>query len=71
MQKLSTGQDSTLENWIAMATAVFGAASPAVDFLKKKAKESPNGYKEEVIANEAQLLFVLMSIHAGEGEPVE
>lgn len=59
MKKLSTGMDSTLENWIALSAAFFGENSPATNFLHEKAKDSPNGYKEEVIADEGQLLMVL------------
>lgn len=63
MKKLSTGQDNTLENWILLSTSVFGEDSKATEFLKTKANESPNGIKEEVIADERQLLMVLMNLH--------
>jgi hypothetical protein len=59
MKKLSLGVDSTLENWIGLASATFGKNSEPVKFLKKKADESPNGLQEEVIADEGQLLMVL------------
>lgn len=62
MKKLSTGQDSTLENWIILSTVVFGEDSKQTAFLKEKADASPNGVKEEVVADEGQLLMVLMSM---------
>lgn len=62
MRKLSTGQDSTLENWIALASVFFGENSKATEFLRNKAKESPNGEKEEVIADEGQLIMALMKM---------
>jgi hypothetical protein len=63
MEKLSTGQDSTLENWIMLCTMAFGRESKATQFLIKKANESPNGEKEEVIADEGQLLMALGKMH--------
>ena len=62
MKKLSTGQDSTLENWIILSSIAFGENSKQVTFLKEKAEESPNGIKEEVIADEGQLIMVLASM---------
>lgn len=59
MKKLSTGQDSTLENWITYSSLVFGENSKATKFLKNKADDSPNGLQEEVIADEGQLIMVL------------
>jgi hypothetical protein len=62
MTKLSTGQDSTLENWIALSSLFFGKDSKPTKFLQEKANKSVNGVKEEVIADERQLLLVLMNI---------
>lgn len=67
MRKLSTGQDSTLENWIGLSTIVFGEDSEAVTFLQKKAAESPNGLQEEVIADERQLITVLATMCEANG----
>lgn len=66
MKKLSLGMDSTLENWIKLASATFGTDSEPVKFLKRKADESPNGLQEEVIADEGQLLLVLGSMFVDE-----
>ena len=62
MQKLSTGQDSTLGNWLDLSKVFFGAESAAVRFLERKIAESPNGEAEEIIANEGQLLQVLAGL---------
>jgi hypothetical protein len=66
MKKLSTGQDSTLENWIALSTAAFGTESKATEFLKERSEASPNGLQEEVIADERQLIGVLINLHKHE-----
>ena len=63
MKKISTGQDSTLENWIYLCIAIMGAESPATLFLKERAAESPNGMKEEVIADETQLILALVDMN--------
>lgn len=59
MRKLSTGMDSTLENWIAMSSIAFGEDSVPTNFLKAKAEKSPNGLQEEVVADEGQLIMAL------------
>ena len=63
MKKLSTGADSTIGNWISLCSVVFGDDSEATKFLKDKAQNSTNGLDEEVIAEESQLLHVLMKLH--------
>jgi hypothetical protein len=60
--KLSTGQDSTLENWIALSSLFFGKESKPTKFLQEKADKSEKGVKEEVIADERQLILVLMNM---------
>lgn len=62
MKKLSNGMDSTLENWIRLSTSTFGENSKQTAFLKEKAANSPNGIKEEVAADEGQLLYFLMNM---------
>jgi hypothetical protein len=62
MRKLSTGQDSTLGNWIALSKMTFGETSPATTFLQEKAEKATNGKDEEVIADERQLLHMLMTM---------
>ena len=59
MQKLSTGHDATLGNYLKLATAFFGEESKAVKFLNEKIAESPNGENEEVAADETQMVYLL------------
>lgn len=63
MNKLSTGADSTLGEWMLLAGAFFGPESKAVTYISKQIDKSPNGPDEEVIADEGQFLHVLMQIH--------
>lgn len=59
MRKLSTGDDATLGNYRKLAAAFFGEDSKAVKFLDDKIAESPNGEKEEVVADEGQMVYLL------------
>ena len=61
MQKLSTGDDSTLGNHRKLAVAAFGEDSAAVKFLDEKIKEQ--GEDEEVIQDESQVMYLLANIH--------
>lgn len=65
MNKLSTGQDSTLGNYMILTRIFFGEGSKAVAYLQKKIDESPNGAGEEVIADESQMVHLLGQIHIG------
>lgn len=69
MRKLTTGDASTLGNWLALTRATLGENSPAATFLQKKIDAAANGEQEEVIADESQLLRVLMQIHLGQVRP--
>ncbi len=62
MKKLTTGHDSTLESYHMLASLVFGKKSKAVKFLDEKIKASPNGAKEEVLADEQQMILLLASL---------
>src|SRR4030095_8803987 len=62
VNKLSTGQDSTLGNWLALCIAVLGEDSAAVAFLREKIATAPHGADEEVIADERQLLHALLRL---------
>ena len=59
MQKLSTGDDSTLGSYKKLAV-IFG--EKAVDFIQRKIDESPNGENEEVIAHESQMIQLLATM---------
>ena len=63
MKKLSTGVDSTLGNYRGMSLIVFGEDSAATKYLDEKIAESPNGENEEVIADESQMVYLLVSLH--------
>jgi hypothetical protein len=62
MTKISTGQDATLETYRQIVVALFGKESKAVQFLDKTIEESPNREKEEVVADEGQMLCLLASL---------
>lgn len=68
MKKLSTGQDSTLENWIGLSAVFFGEDSPATKFLIEKANTAPDGIHTEVISDERQLIYALVNMAAHEGD---
>lgn len=62
MTKISTGQDSTLETYRQIAVVLFGEQSEPVQFLDQKIAESPNKEKEEVVADERQMLYLLVNM---------
>ncbi len=63
MRELTTGDDSTLGNYLKLTKAVFGVDSPATKFLEKEIEKSTNGENEEVIAAESQMLYLLAEKH--------
>jgi hypothetical protein len=65
--KLSTGEDSTLGNWVALVDMVFGPDCAAAKFLNAKIAEQ--GKDQPVIADEGQLIMALVSMNAGEAAP--
>jgi predicted Ser/Thr protein kinase len=62
MNKLSTGDDSTLGNYKKLAEIFFGADSLAVNFLNEKISKSLKGENEEVIADERQMIYLLANL---------
>jgi hypothetical protein len=62
VKKLSTGQDSTLGEYRKLTVAILGEDSEAVKFLDEKIAESSVGEKEEVIAAESQMLYLLFNM---------
>lgn len=70
MMKLSTGQDSTLASYLKLCLAVFGKDSPQVQFIMDKIATSPNGAHEEVIAEESQMLYLLVNLPPVDAEEV-
>lgn len=63
MNKLSTGQDSTLGNWLELCKDFFGESSDATTYIEEKIMRSPHGANEEVLADESQVLAVLSDMH--------
>lgn len=63
MIKLSTGQDSTLGNYLKLCDAFFGHLSAQSEFIKDKIASSPNGPDEEVVAEESQMMYLLFNIN--------
>ena len=62
MQKLSTGQDSTLGNYLILCKAVFGEDSEATAFIQERVDKS--GAEDEVIQDENQMLALLVELHS-------
>lgn len=63
MQKLSTGDDSTLGSYLKLSRTFFGADSAATRYLEQKIAASPNGDAEEVLADEGQMVYLLGRMH--------
>lgn len=62
MMKLSTGQDSTLGTYLKLSKLIFGDESVQTKFIMNKIAESPNGANEEVIAEESQMMYLLVNL---------
>ena len=64
MRTISTGEPSNLETYrnIALALSLQNENSKAVKFFDKKIKESPNKEKEEVIADERQMMYLILTL---------
>jgi hypothetical protein len=62
MRKMSTGDDATLGNYRKMCALFFGEDSKATSYLDEKISRSLIGEGEEIIANEGQIIQLLMQI---------
>ena len=64
MKTISTGEPSNLETYrnIALALSLQNKNSKAVKFIDKKIQESPNKEKEEVIADERQMMYLILTL---------
>ena len=62
MITLSTGDPSTLGSYLTLCRVTFGPESKATKFIEDKIKESPNGENEEVLADERQMVNVLVTL---------
>lgn len=72
MKYISTGQPSTLKTYREIAYILGGfKENEATRFLDAKIENSPNKENEEVIANERQMIYMLMSIIKEENKKVQ
>lgn len=63
MRKISTGEDSTLGTYREIAFLLGGfKENEATRFIDQKIAESPNGENEEVIADERQMMYLLLNL---------
>ena len=64
MKTISTGEPSNLETYrnIALALSLQNENSKAVKFIDKKIQESPNKEKEEVIADEREVIHLIVTL---------
>ena len=63
MKTISTGEPANLETYRNIALALTGNKnSKAVKFFDKKIQESPNKEKEEVIADEREVIHLILTL---------
>lgn len=64
MKNISTGEPSTLKTYrnIALVISGFDENNKAVKFIDNKIIESKNGENEEVIADESQMIYLLIQM---------
>ena len=63
MRTISTGEPANLETYRNIALALTGNKnSKAVKFFDKKIQESPNKEKEEVIADEREVIHLILTL---------
>jgi hypothetical protein len=63
MRTISTGEPSNLETYRNIALVLTGNEnSKAVKFIDKKIQESPNKEKEEVIADEREVIHLILTL---------
>ena len=64
METISTGEPANLETYrnIALALSLQNENSKAVKFIDKKIQESPNKEKEEVIADEREVIHLILTL---------
>jgi hypothetical protein len=57
---ISSGEPNTLGTWRKIALSLGGENSRAVKFFDEKIAASPNGENEEVIADETQVMYLIV-----------
>lgn len=60
---LKSGAPATLATYLEVCEILFGEDSGAVDYLKEKIADSPNGADEVVLADENQMNLLLAKLH--------
>ena len=71
MITLSTGQPSTLGSYLKLCQLFFGDESVQAKFITDKIASNPNGADEEVVADESQMMYLLVNLpedHSGDLE---
>lgn len=63
MQKLSIGLDSTLGSYHKLCGIFFGPDSVQARFIDQQIAKSPNGANEEVVADESQMMYLLVNLN--------
>jgi hypothetical protein len=71
MNMLSIGMPSTLGSYQKLCNIFFGEDSAQAKFINEKIASNPNGADEEVIAEESQMMYLLMHIEEGSKASLE
>jgi len=61
--KLTTGDESTLGNYLKLTSAIFGKDSGATKFLEDLIEKSILGENEAVLQDERQMIQLLKTLH--------
>ena len=62
MVRLSTGMPSTLGSYLKLCNIFFGEDSVQAKFINQKIATNPNGADEEVVAEESQMMYLLVNL---------
>jgi hypothetical protein len=62
MTNLSIGMPSTLGSYLKLCNIFFGEDSVQARFINQKIASSPNGADEEVVAEESQMMYLLVNL---------
>ncbi len=71
MNTLSIGMPSTLGSYLTLCNMFFGKDSVQAKFILSKIASNPNGADEEVVAEESQMMYLLVNLpedHSGDLE---
>lgn len=62
VRRLSSGHPSTLGAYKMLVTLHVGKDSPSAKYLEEMIQKAPNGVGEEVLADESQMINMLMAL---------